>query len=452
MGEVGYLQKVLSTDTPLLSQLKLSEPSSTVTKPDYCGPCTQMVINDSCNLILKSMYVYGKRDGIATLVNEDYEVLMELPFKNGKLDGKVVIHCLQMCYIITYYEGNPTGEVTVKNQDSYYFVGDVCDGRAHGNGTFYLNNGDKYTGLFQRGVASGYGRIWNKNEKLVIDGIFKNGKLSSYSVEAPLHIAFVRNCVQPQKPSEQPVNVFSKSNLEFEDYIGITECEVDMACNKELTIAGKFVPAMKETENTYHQLMSKYLSCVELWKKWNREHPPSATNVQGDSKSVTSTTSTASVVSKTKAKTKTKSKSKSKSKPQSKAPAQTQPKLPIFNNIQVFPSLSQNNNESTLSYQTILQNTGDTATTSKSVVAGHSSDTDSDSSESVVSTSSYLKVRQTIKARGVLEKEIDRQKVKDSYDSSELDYLDSASSDGEGRKNKKIYKSGRSALSKRKRM
>ena len=443
MGEVGYLQKVLSTDTPLLSQLKLSEPPSTVTNPNYCGPCTQIVINDSCNLILKSMYVYGKRDGIATLVNEDYEVLMELPFKNGKLNGKVVIHCLQMCYMITYYEGNPTGEVTVKNQDSYYFVGDVCDGMANGNGTFYLNNGDKYVGLFQKGVANGYGRIWNKNEILVIDGIFKNGKLSSYSVEAPLHIAFVRNCVKPQKPSEQPVIISSKSNLEFEDYMGITECEVEMARNKELTLAGKFLPHMKETENTYHQLMSKYLSCVELWKKWNRGYPPSTKNTQGDSKSVTSTTSTASVVSKTKAKAKTKTK------PQSKAPAQAQPTFPNFNNVQVFPPLPQNNNESTLSYQTFFQNTSDTATTSKSVVAGHSSDTDSDSSESVVSTSSYLKVQQTIKARGALEKEIDRQKVKDFYDSSDLDYLYSASSDEEDRKGKKNYKSGRSALSNR---
>ena len=233
MGEVSFLQNILNTDTSLLSQLQQSFSSLNVTKANYSGPNTQVANYNGCNLFLKSMYVKGKLDGIATLLNNDYEILMELPFNNGKLDGKVKIQCLQQSYAITYFDGNPTGEVMIKEQDSTLFEGLYNSGMANGKGTYYYSNGYTYTGLFQGGVANGTGSIYDQDGSVIISGVFNKGRLSNYKVECPTCIRFIGECVKPQVRQEEPAVVFSKDGLEFQDYAGIVECEVDMVSNEE---------------------------------------------------------------------------------------------------------------------------------------------------------------------------------------------------------------------------
>ena len=144
MGEVSFLQNILSTDTSLLSQLQQSFSSINVTKENYSGPSTQVVNYDGSNLFLKSMYVKGTLDGITMILNGDYEILMELPFNNGKLDGKVKLQYLQQSYTVNYFDGNPTGEVTITEQGKTIFEGKYSNGKANGIGTYHLSNGYKY--------------------------------------------------------------------------------------------------------------------------------------------------------------------------------------------------------------------------------------------------------------------------------------------------------------------
>ncbi len=97
-------------------------------------------------------WINDEMDGYGSLITE-YEKYVGY-FKKGKFDGE---GCL------------------VDNKGNIY-NGSFKNGIKEGKGTLQLVNGDYYEGEFINGNYNGKGKLIKKNENIVLDGIFLNGK------------------------------------------------------------------------------------------------------------------------------------------------------------------------------------------------------------------------------------------------------------------------------------
>ena len=122
-------------------------------------------------------YVNNVRNGIGHLIfvnGESYKG----NFLNGKANGNGIFKFKNG----NIYEGEfkdnlimGKGTLTLKNGDKY--IGIFTNGAINGLGTFIDNNtGEKYVGNFEANKKNGYGKLFDKNDILIKEGIWKNGK------------------------------------------------------------------------------------------------------------------------------------------------------------------------------------------------------------------------------------------------------------------------------------
>lgn len=66
-------------------------------------------------------------------------------------------------------------QILFKDGDKY--EGDLnIDGKPHGNGTYFFKNGSKYEGAFQNNQFNGSGKLFDKQNNIVITCFFANNK------------------------------------------------------------------------------------------------------------------------------------------------------------------------------------------------------------------------------------------------------------------------------------
>ena len=96
-------------------------------------------------------WVNGKANGLGTFKFKNGNIY-EGEFKDNIILGK--------------------GILNMQNGDMY--IGTFLNGMIHGKGTFINNIGEKFIGVFERGKKNGEGKLFDKNGKLVKEGIWKN--------------------------------------------------------------------------------------------------------------------------------------------------------------------------------------------------------------------------------------------------------------------------------------
>jgi len=96
-------------------------------------------------------WVNGKANGLGTFKFKNGNIY-EGEFKDNIILGK--------------------GILTMQNGDMY--IGTFLNGMLNGKGTFINNMGEKFIGVFERGKKNGEGKLFDKNGKLIKEGIWKN--------------------------------------------------------------------------------------------------------------------------------------------------------------------------------------------------------------------------------------------------------------------------------------
>jgi hypothetical protein len=136
------------------------------------------------NLIMvKSKFSYignwknGKKHGKGNYssTNEN-KYLYEGDWLNDEMDGNGSLITEYEKYVGHFKKGKFDGEGCLVDNKGNIYNGSFKNGIKEGKGTLQLINGDFYDGEFINGNYNGKGKLIKKNENIVLEGIFLNGK------------------------------------------------------------------------------------------------------------------------------------------------------------------------------------------------------------------------------------------------------------------------------------
>lgn len=74
-----------------------------------------------------------------------------------------------------WYNGTIHGTGKMVWKDGSVYEGEFISGRKEGNGKFIFPNQNYYQGLWFGGKQNGYGKLYNKDDKEIKKGIWKDG-------------------------------------------------------------------------------------------------------------------------------------------------------------------------------------------------------------------------------------------------------------------------------------
>ena len=79
---------------------------------------------------------------------------------------------------VGYWEDDERGKFgkLYNDKGKLIYEGDYNKDLREGEGTYYYNTGEKYVGNFEANKKNGYGKLFDKNDILIKEGIWKNGK------------------------------------------------------------------------------------------------------------------------------------------------------------------------------------------------------------------------------------------------------------------------------------
>ena len=177
--------------TPILEQLKLDPPDSAFSAADHGDETRQRISSVDDDVYLYSYWIKGKRNGRAFVKDSDDNILINMRFVDGLLEGTMILTDYTSQLFISYSRNSPTGKVKVVKDAEVEFEGEFKYGKANGSCVQYFSSGRRFRGSYRYGLASGEGSLLSENGSTLLSGEWKNGQLDSISVCYPRLIAFI---------------------------------------------------------------------------------------------------------------------------------------------------------------------------------------------------------------------------------------------------------------------
>lgn len=181
------------SSTPILEQLKLDPPDSAFSATDHGDETRQRISAVDDDVFLYSYWLKGKRNGRAFVKDSDDNILINMRFVDGLLEGTMILTDYTSRLFISYSRNSPTGKVKVVKDAEMEFEGEFKYGKANGSCVQYFSSGRRFQGSYSYGLASGRGSLLSENGSTLLSGEWRNGQLDSISVRYPRVIAFIQS-------------------------------------------------------------------------------------------------------------------------------------------------------------------------------------------------------------------------------------------------------------------
>ena len=187
------IAQLCNSKVPILDQLSLDPPDSAFSTANHGTETRQRITTASDDVFLYSNWVQGKRSGRAFVKDKDNNMLINMRFVDGLLEGTMIMTDDTCQLIISYNRNSPTGDVKVIMDMDIEFKGKFKNGMANGMCEQHFPNGKYYHGNYLNGVASGAGSLCSEDGSKLLSGEWENGELNSVSVRYPRVIAFIQS-------------------------------------------------------------------------------------------------------------------------------------------------------------------------------------------------------------------------------------------------------------------
>ena len=187
------IAQLCNSKVPILDQLSLDPPDSAFSTANHGTETRQRITTASDDVFLYSNWVQGKRSGRAFVKDKDNNMLINMRFVDGLLEGTMIMTDDTCQLIISYNRNSPTGDVKVIMDMDIEFKGKFKNGMANGMCEQHFPNGKYFHGNYLNGVASGVGSLCSEDGSKLLSGEWENGELNSVSVRYPRVIAFIQS-------------------------------------------------------------------------------------------------------------------------------------------------------------------------------------------------------------------------------------------------------------------